>query len=124
MQRNDVNDLIGTKELVSYADFEAIDIRVGTIVAVRINEKAKKPAYILEIDFGSEIGTKVSSAQITEGHARATLKGMQVVAVMNFPPKKVADTVSEILVLGVVQSHGPTILLMPALSVQNGSTIL
>ena len=114
----------GNKALVSFADFEKLDIRVGTITSARVNEKARKPAYVLEVDFGSDIGTKSTSAQITEGHSLDELQGMQVIAVMNFPPKKIADVVSEVLVLGVVQPDRPTILLTPSKPVGNGSPIL
>ncbi len=97
-------------------------MRVGTIVSARLNPKAKKPAIVLEIDFGA-IGTKVSSAQITQAYAPGDLVGTQVVAVVNFAPRKVADVVSEVLVLGAVGDDQPVILLTPTHPVPNGSPI-
>jgi len=102
--------------------FSQVDMRVGTITSARLNPKAKKPAIVLEIDFGA-IGTKVSSAQITQAYAPEGLIGKQVVAVLNFPPRKVADVVSEVLVLGAVGNDRPTILLTPTHAVPNGSPI-
>ncbi len=75
---------------IDFSDFLKVDMRVGTILSARPNEKAHKPAYVLEIDFGPEYGVKTTSAQITEAHALEHLPGMQVLAVMNFPPKRVA----------------------------------
>jgi tRNA-binding protein len=112
------------KPIISFDDFSKVDIRAGTIIDAKINAKAKKPAYILKIDFGETIGVKTTSAQITEGHALAELIGQQVLAVVNFSPKKVADVVSEVLVLGVVQHSKPTILLNASKPVQNGAPVL
>jgi tRNA-binding protein len=112
------------KPIISFDDFSKVDIRAGTIIDAKINVKAKKYAYVLRIDFGEAIGIKTTSAQITEGHALAELIGQQVLAVVNFPPKKVADVVSEVLVLGVVQPSKPTILLGTSKSVQNGAPVL
>ncbi len=105
---------------IEYADFEKIDIRAGTIIAAKPNEKARKPAYILEIDFGLA-GTKTSSAQITEAHSAEEIIGRQIIAVMNFQPKRVAGILSEVLVLAIVQDDGPTVLLSPAQPVKNGA---
>ncbi len=112
------------KPLITFDDFTKIDIRAGTILSAEINAKAKKPAYVLKIDFGDPLGVKTTSAQITEGHRLSELINKQVLAVVNFPPKKVADITSEVLVLGVVQDSSPTILLTPSKPVQNGAAVL
>lgn len=108
----------------SWADFEKLDIRVGTILSARLNEKARKPAYVLEIDFGPAIGVRTSSAQIVEAYGTEDLTGRQILAVVNFPPRKVADVRSEVLVLGVVQEGKPTILVTPERCVENGARLL
>lgn len=95
---------------ITYEDFSKVDIRVGTIVDVQDFPEAKKPAYKLTIDFG-DIGIKKSSAQITN-YQKSDLMGMKIVAVTNFPPKQVANFISEVLVLGAVSSNG-IILLTP-----------
>jgi tRNA-binding protein len=111
------------KSPVTFDDFAALDIRVGTIRTARLNEKAKKPAYVLEIDFGAAIGMKTTSAQITDAYSLTDLPGRQIVAVLNFPPKKVANIVSDVLVLGVTQPNGPTILLAPTRPVADGNPV-
>ena len=107
---------------ISWEDFEKIDIRTGTICNVKHFEKAKKPAYQLEIDFG-QLGIKRSSAQITEHHSIESLIGRQVIAVMNFPVKQIANFFSECLVLGVYDENNKVSLLQPSLPVKNGSKI-
>lgn len=107
---------------INWQDFEKIDIRTGTICNVKHFEKAKKPAYQLEIDFGP-LGIKKSSAQITEHHSIESLIGQQVVAVVNFPVKQIANFFSECLVLGVYDKNNKVILLQPALPIENGSKI-
>jgi tRNA-binding protein len=109
-------------ELIQWQDFEKIDIRVGTIIAVNPFEKAKKPAYQLQIDFG-EIGIKKSSAQITTHYALEELINKQVIAVINFPTKQIANFFSECLVLGVYDINQAVILLQPDSIVPNGSKI-
>jgi len=104
-----------------YDNFLSLDIRVGTIIECEINEKAKKPAYKLTIDFG-DLGIKKSSAQITDKYKCEELVGMQIIAVTNFPPKQVAGVLSEVLVLGVVEEDGVT-LLTPNKRVKNGEKI-
>jgi len=104
---------------ISWDDFEKIDMRAGTITEVKDFPKAKKPAYQLTIDFG-EIGIKKSSAQITNLYQKETLPGMQVVAVVNFPPKQIADFLSECLVLGVYTDKKEVVLLGPERKVENG----
>lgn len=108
---------------ISWDDFEKIDIRTGTIVEVNDFPKARKPAYKLSIDFGSEMGIKRSSAQITTHYSKEELLNRQVVAVVNFPPKQIADFISECLVLGVYDENKDVILLQPQRSVLNGMKI-
>ncbi len=110
------------QKMISWEDFEKIDIRLGTIVAVDDFPKAKKPAYKLTIDFG-HLGIKQSSAQITHHYAKEDLTGKQIVAVVNFPPKQIANFVSECLVLGVYDENGQVVLLQPEQEVGNGRQI-
>jgi tRNA-binding protein len=107
---------------INWNDFEKINIRCGTIRSAIPFEKAKKPAFQLEIDFGA-IGTKKSSAQITAHYTCEELIGKQVVAVVNFPVKQIANFFSECLVLGVYDSNNQVILLQPTKPVENGSKI-
>lgn len=104
---------------IEWDDFEKIDIRVGTILEVTDFPKAKKPAYQLDIDFG-EMGRRKSSAQITNLYEKQELVGRQVIAVMNFPPKQIANFFSECLVLGVYTDKKEVVLLQPDRPVQNG----
>jgi tRNA-binding protein len=108
--------------MITLEDFEKIDIRVGTIVEAKSFEKAKKPSYKLLIDFG-EIGIKASSAQITHQYLVSELVGKQVVAVVNFPTKQIANFLSECLVLGVYDEENNVILLQPERLVKNGQKI-
>lgn len=99
----------------------AVDIRVGTVTACEPNVKARVPAYILTIDFGPELGVKRSSAQLTKRYAEESLVGRQVLAVVNFPVKKIAGVNSECLVLGLPgQGEGEVVLIGPERSVENG----
>lgn len=107
---------------ISWADFEKVDIRVGTILEAKAFEKAKKPAYQLRIDFG-KLGIKNSSAQITTLYSIEKLPGQQVIAVVNFPPKQVANYVSECLVLGIYDEDKNVILLQPERNTANGLKI-
>jgi len=109
-------------EPITFPDFEKIDLRVGTIIEAKEFPKAKKPAYQLKIDFG-ELGTKQSSAQITKFYSVESLVGQQVIAVVNFPPKKIADFMSECLVLGIYDENKDVVLIQPAHSVSNGLKI-
>ena len=109
--------------MITWDDFEKIDMRVGTIVEVNDFPKARKPAYRLGIDFGNEIGLKRSSAQITVHYKKEELLNRKVIAVVNFPPKKIADFVSECLVLGVYDENNDVILLQPERPVKNGMKI-
>lgn len=104
---------------ITWQDFEKIDLRVGTILEVRDFPNAKKPAYQLTIDFG-ELGIRRSSAQITDLYEKQALIGKQVIAVVNFPPKQIANFFSECLVLGVYTEKKEVVLLTPDLRVGNG----
>ena len=108
---------------IAYADFEKVDIRVGTIRAVEDFPKARKPAYKLTVDFGPAIGMKKSSAQITVHYAKEELIGRQVAAVVNFPPRQIADFMSEVLVLGFPDESGAVVLIGPTLDVPDGGKL-
>ena len=108
--------------MITWDDFEKLDIRTGTIIKASPFEKAKKPAYKLKIDFGTE-GIKNSSAQITTLYNLDDLVGKQIVAVINFPPKQIADFMSECLVLGVYDANKNVILLQPNKPTENGNKI-
>ena len=108
--------------MISWGDFEKVDIRTGTILTVNDFSGAKKPAYQLTIDFG-ELGIKKSSAQITTLYTKEALIGKQVIAVVNFPVKQIANFFSECLVLGVYNENKDVVLLHPSLPVKNGSKI-
>jgi tRNA-binding protein len=109
--------------MIEYSDFEKIDIRTGTIIAVNDFPGAKKPAYQLTIDFG-ELGIKMSSAQITTHYTKDGLVGRQILAVVNFPVKQISNFFSECLVLGAIQTDGSVLLLTPEQSVLNGIQVL
>jgi len=108
-----------TSPTIEWRDFEKIDIRVGTILEVNEFPKAKRPAWQLTIDFGP-LGIKKSSAQITELYARSDLPGRQVLAVVNFPPRQIANFFSECLVLGVYTDKKEVVLIQPDRQVENG----
>jgi tRNA-binding protein len=105
---------------ITFDDFLRVDIRVGTVLTCNIFEKARKPAYQLTIDFGSEIGVKKTSAQITVHYTPEQLVGNQVLAVVNFPPRQIADFMSEVLVLGLSDAAGQIVVLRPEQQVPNG----
>jgi tRNA-binding protein len=107
---------------ITWDDFEKIDIRTGTIVLAQPFPKAKKPAYQLTIDFGP-LGKRQSSAQITQLYSIEELQGLQVIAVMNFPPKQIANFISECLVLGIYNENNEVVLLQPKSKVSNGLKI-
>jgi tRNA-binding protein len=111
-----------TNVMISWEDFEKVDIRAGTIVEVNDFPQARKPAYQLLIDFGA-LGQKRSSAQITTFYTKEALLGRQVVAVVNFPPKQIANFFSECLVLGVYTDEKEVILLQPERGVENGNRV-
>lgn len=108
---------------ITYSDFEKIDMRVGTILEVNDFPEARNPAYKLTIDFGSELGIKRSSAQITKLYTKEELINRQIIAVVNFPPKQIGKFMSECLVLGVVGEDKEVTLLQPGLGVENGLRI-
>ncbi len=105
---------------VTFDDFMKVDIRVGTITDVQPFEKARKPAWKLWVDFGKDIGVKKSSAQITVHYTPDDLVGRQVAAVVNFPPRQIADFMSEVLVLGFSDAEGAIVLIEPERAVPNG----
>ena len=109
--------------MITWDDFEKIDMRAGTIIEVNDFPKARKPAYRLTIDFGEEIGLKKSSAQVTAHYKKEDLLNRKVIAVVNFPPKQIADFISECLVLGVYDENSNVILLQPDKHVRNGLKI-
>lgn len=107
---------------ISWADFEKVDMRAGTIIEVNDFPKARKPAFKLKVDFG-ELGVKNSSAQITKFYTKEDLLNRKVIAVVNFPPKQIADFISECLVLGVYDENKDVILLAPERDVTNGMKV-
>ncbi len=108
--------------MTTFDDFLKLDIRVGTIIEAKVFDKAKKPAYQLKVDLGEEIGIKKSSAQITDIYNLDELIGKQVLAVINFPPRQIADFMSEILVLGTYSKDG-VVLITPDRKVSNGDKL-
>ena len=108
--------------MATFDDFMKLDIRAGTITEAKVFEKARKPAYQLVVDFGEEIGKKRSSAQITDHYTPEGLVGKQVLAVVNFPPRQIADFMSEVLVLGTY-SEGGVVLITPDKPVKNGDRL-
>jgi tRNA-binding protein len=108
--------------MARYEDFLALELRVGTVMSC--TPKARKPAYVLRIDFGPQLGEKRSSAQLADTYRPDELIGKQIIAVTNFEPKQVAGVKSEVLVLAVVTEAAGTVLLAPARSVRNGDRVL
>ena len=111
------------KEQITYEDYDKIDIRVGTVISVKKNEKARKPSLVVEVDFGKDIGIKQSSAQITHYYNEENLVGRQVIAVCNFPEKNIAGIVSQVLILGSIDKEGKVVLVHPSQKVDNGLTV-
>jgi len=109
--------------MISYTEFEAVDIRVGRITRVEPFPEARKPAYKLWVDFGVEIGEKRSSAQITKHYTMEELIGRQVLAVVNFPPRQIGPMMSEVLVLGVPDDDGAVVLIGPGHDVPLGGKL-
>jgi len=108
--------------MINWEAFEKLDIRVGTITEVKDFPKARKPSYQLQIDFGKE-GIRNAAAQITTLYTKESLPGKQVIAVINFPPKQIANFFSECLVLGVYNDNNEVVLLQPSMDVSNGNRI-
>ena len=111
------------KDIVKYEDFEKIEILVGTILEVKVNEKARKPAYVLKIDFGEKVGIKKTSAQLQKYYKSDELINKQVIAVVNFKPKQIGKIISEVLVLGVPDLENEPVLLSPDKPVNNGGKL-
>jgi tRNA-binding protein len=110
-------------ETITWQDFEKIELRAGTIIEVNDFPKARKPAYKLLIDFGTEIGIKRSSAQITKLYTKEQLLGKQVICVTNFPPRQIADFMSEVLTTGFILEDGEVVLSEPQQKVPNGALL-
>tara|TARA_B100001029_G_C14590026_1_gene198537 strand:+ start:88 stop:429 length:342 start_codon:yes stop_codon:yes gene_type:complete len=108
------------KEQITYNTYDKVDIRVGTVISVKKNEKARKPSLVLEVDFGKEIGIRKSSAQITHHYNEENLKGKQVIGVCNFPEKNIAGVVSQVLILGSIDNDGKVVLVHPSQNVEDG----
>ena len=111
------------KNQINYSDFEKLDVRCGKILVVEDFPEAKKPAYKLSIDFGSEIGIKRSSVQITQNYSKEELIGKQIMGVVNFPPKDIGPFVSEVLTLGVMDEFGNCILIAPTKKAKVGASM-
>ena len=111
------------KEQITYDIFDKVDIRVGTVISVKKNEKARKPSLVVKVDFGGKIGIKQSSAQITHYYNAENLVGKQVIGVCNFPTKNIAGVVSEVLVLGAIEKDGKVVLVHPSQKTNNGLDI-
>ena len=111
------------KEQITYETFDMIDIRLGTVISVKRNEKARKPSLVIKVDFGEKIGIKQSSAQITHFYNEENLIGKQVVGICNFPEKNIAGVVSQVLILGSIDSDGKVTLLHPSQKAENGLPI-
>jgi len=111
------------KEQISYDIFDKVDIRIGTVLSVKKNIKARNPSLVIEVDFGKEIGIKQSSAQITHYYNEENLKGKQVIGVCNFPEKNIAGVISQFLILGSIDKEGKVILVHPSQESENGLPI-
>ena len=111
------------KEQITFDIFDKVDIRVGTVISVKKNEKARKPSLVIEVDFGKEVGIKQSSAQITHFYNAENLVGKQVIGVCNFPTKNIAGVRSEVLVLGAIEKDGKVVLVHPSQQTENGLDI-
>jgi tRNA-binding protein len=111
------------KDLISYSDFTKIEIRLGTILSAELNNKLRKPSFVLKIDFGNEIGIKKSSAQLKKNYNIDQLIDKQIAAVINFPKKQIGDLISEVLVLGFPDENNEPILVSPDKKLTNGGQL-
>ena len=111
------------KEQITYDVFDKVDIRLGTVLSVKKNEKARKPSLVVEVDFGKEIGIKQSSAQITHFYNTENLVGKQIIGVCNFPEKNIAGVISQFLLLGSIDKDGRVTLVHPSKEAENGLPI-
>ena len=111
------------KPQITYDVYEKLDIRLGTVLSVKKNEKARKPSFVVEVDFGKDIGVKTSSAQITHYYNSENLVGKQVIGVCNFPEKNIAGIKSQFLLLGSIDQGGKVTLLHPSQKAENGLPI-
>ena len=111
------------KQEITYEDYNKVEIKIGTVLKVSKNEKARKPSLVVEVDFGSEIGIKQSSAQITHYYNEENLLGKQVIGVCNFPEKNIAGVKSQVLILGSIDKEGRVTLVHPSQKAENGLPI-
>ena len=111
------------KEQISYDQFDKIDLRIGTVISVKKNEKARKPSLVVKVDFGKEIGIKQSSAQITHYYNEENLMNKQVIGVCNFAEKNIAGVVSQVLILGAIDQEGKVVLLHPSQKTKDGLSV-
>ena len=111
------------KQEITYEDYSKVEIKIGTVLSVKKNEKARKPSLVVEVDFGKEIGIKQSSAQITHYYNEENLLGKQVIGVCNFPEKNIAGIKSQALILGSIDKEGKVTLVHPSQKAENGLPI-
>ncbi len=111
------------KQEITFEEYNKVEIKVGTVISVKKNEKARKPSLVIEVDFGEAMGVKKSSAQITHYYNDQNLVGKQVIGVCNFPKKNIAGVVSEVLILGAIEKDGKVVLVHPSQKVENGLEI-
>ena len=111
------------KQEITFDDYTKVEIKVGTVISVKKNEKARKPSLVIEVDFGESIGVKKSSAQITHYYNEDNLVGKQVIGVCNFPKKNIAGVISEVLILGAIEKDGKVVLVHPSQKTENGLDI-
>jgi len=119
----ELHQIIEKMEIISWSDFEKIELRAGTVVEVKEFPEARKPAYQLRIDFGEEIGIKQASAQVTDHYTGEDILGRQVICVVNFPPKQIGPFTSECLVTGLYKQDGTVVLAVPEQPVQDGARL-
>ena len=111
------------KQEITYEDYNKVEIKIGTVLSVKKNEKARKPSLVVKVDFGSEIGIKQSSAQITHYYNKDNLIGKQVIGICNFPEKNIAGVISQVLILGSIDEEGKVILVHPSQKSEDGLPI-